>query len=231
MDSKLASDGTHWPDVRKRLPRVWLSHRWLSPSTYQAPMHPLFDPMLNFLDKDRCCGDPALPHKLSWRCLCPACEKTPALCRLPAQFPRCSPHVTIPKWCSETESAGTSHSGWWTQTVNRLDAHRPRRLYGANINTNQDLVAWPRDIHVHTDGRQSDLRPELVDWLITSTQTQHFNEGGNFRHRPKIRVHRTSFVNNDVFGKWVLPVSHDQRSSHYFLPLALYFCWTHGIPS
>ena len=29
--------------------------------------------------------------------------------------------------------------------------------------THQDLVALPRDIHVHTDGRQSELRPELVD--------------------------------------------------------------------
>ena len=46
----------------------------------------------------------------------------------------------------------------------------------------------------------------------------------------KIWVHRTSVVNNDVSRKWVLPVSHDQRSPHYLLPLALYFCWTHVIP-
>ena len=41
---------------------------------------------------------------------------------------------------------------------------------------------------------------------------------------------KISFVNNDVFGKWVLPVYHDQRNPHYILPLALYFCWNHAIP-
>ena len=80
------------------------------------------------------------------------------------------------------------------------------------------------------DSRQSKLHPELVDQLKLSTQTQHFNEGGNFRHPPKLRVYCTSLVNNDVFGKWVRLFSHDQRSPHYLLPLALYFCWTHGIP-
>ena len=32
-----------------------------------------------------------------------------------------------------------------------------------SILTNQDLVAWPRNIHVYTNGRQSELRPELID--------------------------------------------------------------------
>ena len=98
------------------------------------------------------------------------------------------------------------------------------------ITTNQDLVAWPRDIHVHTNGRQSELRSKTVDELIAPTQTQHFNEGRNLCHHPKIRVHRTSFVNNDVIREWVLPVSHDQRSPQDLLSLALYFGWTHDVP-
>ena len=98
------------------------------------------------------------------------------------------------------------------------------------ITTNQDLVAWPRDIHVDTNGRQSELRPETVDELIASTQMQHFNEGGNLSHHPQIRVHSTSFVNNDVFWERALPVSHDQRSPHDFFALALYLCWTHDVP-
>ena len=99
-----------------------------------------------------------------------------------------------------------------------------------NVKTNQDLVAWPRNIPVDMDGRQSELRPEMVDELITSTQTQHFNEGRNLGHHPKSRVHHTTFVNNDVLREWVLPVSHDQRNPHYPLSLALYFCWTHAVP-
>ena len=98
------------------------------------------------------------------------------------------------------------------------------------ITTNQDVVAWPRDIHVDPNGRQSELRPETVDELIASTQTQHFNEGGNLRHHPQIRVHSTSLINDDVFGERVLPVPHDQRSLHDPFPLTLYLCWTHGIP-
>ena len=74
------------------------------------------------------------------------------------------------------------------------------------------------------------MRIESVHQLIASAQTQHFNEGGNVRHNTKIRVPCTSFVDNHVFGKRVLPVSHDQRVPHYLLPLSLYFCWTHGIP-
>ena len=134
MVSHWVSNGTHCPDTRKKLPRGQLSHRWLTPPTHQAPMHPLFDPILTFLDEDRCCSDPALPHKISWRCLCPTCEETPAPCRLPPHIPHCSSRVNWPSWCSETEFADTSHSGWWTKTVNRLDAHRPRRIYGAKYN-------------------------------------------------------------------------------------------------
>ena len=97
------------------------------------------------------------------------------------------------------------------------------------ITTNQDLVEWPRDIHVDPNGRQNELRPETVDELIASTQTQHFIEGWNLRHHPQIRVHSTSFVNNDVFWEWVLSVSHDQRSPHDLLSLALYLCWTDDV--
>ena len=163
MGSQLAFDGTHCPDSRKKLPRVRLSHRWLTPPTRQAPMHPLFDPMLKFFDQDCCCSDQALPHKLSWRCLCPTCEETLAFYRLPPQIPRCSSHAILPSWCSETKSADTAHSGWWTKAANQLDRHGPRRIYGTNINTNPDLVAWPRAIHVHTDSRKSEMRAELVD--------------------------------------------------------------------
>ena len=65
MVSQWVSNGTHCPDTRKKLPRGQLSHRWLTPPTHQAPMHPLFNPILTFLDEDRCCSDPALSHKLS----------------------------------------------------------------------------------------------------------------------------------------------------------------------
>ena len=99
-----------------------------------------------------------------------------------------------------------------------------------SITTNQDVVAWPRYIQVYTNRRQSELRPETVDKLITSTQTQHFNEGRNFSHHPKIPVHTTSFINNDDFWEWVFPVSHDQRSPHCLLSLALYLCCTHDVP-
>ena len=98
------------------------------------------------------------------------------------------------------------------------------------ITTNQDLVAWPRDIHVDPNSSQSELRPETVDELIASTQTQDFNEGGNISHHPQIRVHSTSLVNDDVFGERVLPVPHDQRSPHDLFSLALYLCWTHDVP-
>ena len=75
MGSELASDDTHCPDTRKRFPREQLFRRWLIPLTRQAPVHLLFKPMLKFLDEDRCFSDPALPHKLSGRCLCPRFEK------------------------------------------------------------------------------------------------------------------------------------------------------------
>ena len=79
-------------------------------------------------------------------------------------------------------------------------------------NTNQDLVAWPRNIHVDSNNRQSKLCPELVHQCKISAQTQHFNEGRIFSHNPKILVHFTSLVDNDVQGKRILPVSHDQKS-------------------
>ena len=107
---------------------------------------------------------------------------------------------------------------------------RLRGKNGANVNTNQDIVPSPRDIHVNTDSTQSKLRLELVTQLITSAQTKYFNEGRNFFHQPKILVHCTSLVDNDVLGIWVLPVSHDQRSRHYLRPLSPYVCWIHSIP-
>ena len=101
--------------------------------------------------------------------------------------------------------------------------------YEQLITTNQDLVAWPGNVNVDAYGRQSELRPETVDQLIASTQTQHFNEGGNLGHHPQVRVHSTSLVNDDVFTERVLPVSHDQRSPHDPLSLALYLRRTHDI--
>ena len=69
-----------------------------------------------------------------------------------------------------------------------------------------------------------------MNHFIASTQRQHFNEGRNNRHNPKIRFRCTSLVDNDGLGKRVLPVSHDQRSPHYFLPVSLHFCRTQTIP-
>ena len=169
-----------------------------------------------------------LPQKLPGRCLCPRCEETPALRRLFPQTPRHSSRVTLPNWCSETKSEDTSHSVWWTKTGNKLNAHKLRWKYGTNVNTNHDLVTWPYNIHVDADSRQIKLHPELEHQLLTSVQTQYFNEGGNFRHNPKIRVHCTTLVDNDVLENRVVPISHDQKSPHY-LPLSLHFCWTHGI--
>ena len=77
---------------------------------------------------------------------------------------------------------------------------------------------------------ESKLRSKLVHQVITSAQSQHFNEGGNYCHNSKIWVHCTTPVDNDVLGKRVFQVSHDQESSHYLLPLSLHFCKTHGIP-
>ena len=197
LGNQLASDDT----LRERLPQEWLIRRCSKPLTRQAPVHLLFDLMLKYLDEDRCCSDPTLPHKLSWRCLCPRCKETPALRRLVPQVPRFSSRVTLSNWCSEIKSGDTSHSVWWTRADNKLDAHRLRRQSAANVKTNQDLVAWARNIHVDTDSRQSKLSPELVHQLITYAQTQHFNEGGNFRPIPKIRVYCTTLVDNDVHGK------------------------------
>ena len=187
--------------------------------------------MLWLPDEDRCCSDPTWPHTLVWRCLHPKFAETPAPCHLPLRTPHCSSRVTWPSSNSAKESVDTSHSGWWTKTVKLNWMHTGHVEHTEQpITTNQDLVAWPRDIHVDTNGRQSELRPETVDELIASTQTQHFNEGWNLRHHPHIRVHSTSFVNNDVFCEWVLPVSHDQRNPHDLHSLALYLCWTHDVP-
>ena len=101
--------------------------------------------------------------------------------------------------------------------------------YEQLLTTNQDLVAWPRNVKVDTYGRQSELRPETVDQLIASTQTQHLNEGGNLGHYPQVWVHSTSLVNDDVFTERVLLVPHDQRSPHDPLSLALYLRWTHDV--
>ena len=186
--------------------------------------------MLKLLHEDCCRSNPTLPHKLSATFLCPRCEETPALRRLVPQTRRGSSRVTLPNWCSKKNSETTSHSVWWTEACNKLDAHRLRRKYRATVNTNQDLVAWPRNIHFDTDSRQSKLRLELVHQLITSARMQDFNEGGKFRHNPKVRVHCSTLFDNDVLGKRVLPVSHDQRSLHYLLPLSLHLFWTHDIP-
>ena len=104
------------------------------------------------------------------------------------------------------------------------------RQYRTKGNTNQDLVARPRYLHVYSDSRQSALRPELVCQFITSEQTQNFNEGGNFGNDPKIGVQGTSLVDNDVFSERVLPVSRNQRSPHYSLPLSLHISSFHGLP-
>ena len=185
LGSQLASDYAHCPDSRKRPPRGWLTRRWPKPLTRLAPVHLLFDPMLKFLDDNCCCSNPTLANRLSGRCVCPTCEETPALRRRLPQTPPYTSRVTLPTWFSETKSGDTSHSVWWTKTSNKLDANWLRRKYGANLNTNQDLVAWPGNIHVDTDSRQSKLRPELVHQFIPSAQTQHFNEGGNFRRNPR----------------------------------------------
>ena len=86
LGSQSVFDGTHCPDIRRRLPQGRLSDRWLTPSTRQAPLHPLPDPILQFLDKDCCCNGPVLPHKLFWKCLHSKCEETPTACRLPPQI-------------------------------------------------------------------------------------------------------------------------------------------------
>ena len=190
-------------------------------------MHPPPDPMLKVPDEDRCCSDAALPLKLFWRCLRPKCEETPAPCHLPPCFnwAICPPVETArhDSWIHPIQDDGLQRERNWMHTGHV-------KYKEQSITTNQDLVAWPRDIHVDTNGRQSELHPETVDELITATQTQHFNEGRNLCHHPKIRVHRTSFVNNDVLWEWVLPVSHDQRGPHYLFSLALYLCWTHDVP-
>ena len=137
-DQKLGSqsvfDGTLCPDTRRRLPRGRSSHQWLTPPTRHAPEHPLPYPMLLLLDEDRCSSDPAMPSKLFWRCLHPKCKETAAPCRLPPQTLHRTSRVILSSWNSETESGHTSHSGWWTETANKLDAHRPRGIYGANYN-------------------------------------------------------------------------------------------------
>ena len=51
----------------------------------------------------------------------------------------------------------------------QLNAHTLRKRYETNANTNQDLVVWPRYIHVHWDSRQIKMRPKLVYQFITST--------------------------------------------------------------
>ena len=134
MSSLWVSDDTHCPGTCKRFPRGRLSHHWSKPPTRQAPIHPHFEPILKILDKDCCSSGPGLPHKFSGRCLGPTGEEAPAPCRLLLQIPRCSSRVIWPSWYSETEFADPSHSRWWTKTVDRLDAHRPRRNYGAKYN-------------------------------------------------------------------------------------------------
>ena len=124
-------------------------------------------------------------------------------------------------WIHPIQGNGLKQHTNWMHTGHVEHTEQP-------ITTNQDLVAWPRDIHVDTNGRQSELRPETVDELIASTQ--HFNEGGNLSHHPQIRVHNTSLVNKDVFWEKVLSVYHDQRSPHDPFTLALYLCWTHDVP-
>ena len=91
-------------------------------------------------------------------------------------------------------------------------------------------MALPRYIHVDSDSRQSELRPEMVYQFISSAKTQNFNEGRNFGHDPKIRVNSTSLVDNHVFRKRGLSVSHEQKSPHYSLPLTTWFFKIHGIP-
>ena len=230
LGSQLVFDGTHCPDIRRRLPQGRLNHHWLTPPTRQAPRHPLPDPILKFLDEDRWCSDPVLPHKLPWKCLHSKCEETPEPCRLPPQIQGRSSLVICPVDTARQNSRlHPNLDDGLKQSTNGM--HTGHVEYTEQpTTTNQDLVAWPRDIHVHTNGRQSELRIETVDELITSTQTQHFNEGGNLSHHPNIRVHCTNFVNNDVLWEWVLPVSHDQRSPQYLLPLTHYLCWTHVVP-
>ena len=99
-----------------------------------------------------------------------------------------------------------------------------------NDNTNQDLVTGPRYIQNDSDSREGELHPELIYQLMTSTQTQNFNEERNFGHNSRIGVHSTNLVDNDVLRKRVLPVSYDQRSPHDSLTLSLNFYRTHGIP-
>ena len=70
----------------------------------------------------------------------------------------------------------------------------------------------------------------MVHQFITTSQMHNFNIGRYFCHDSKLGVHNTSLVDNDVFSKRLLPVSHDQRSSHDSLSLWLYFCRAHGIP-
>ena len=137
-DQKLGSQwvayDTHCLDIHRRLAQGRSRHRWLTPLERQAPMHPLPVPMLKFPNRDRCCSNPVLPHRLSWRCPRPKCEETPAPCHLPPQTPHCSSRAIWPNWNSETEFADTSHSGWWTKTVNSLDAHKPRKINEATYN-------------------------------------------------------------------------------------------------
>ena len=85
LGSQSVFDGTQCPNIRRRLPRGRSNHQRLTLPTRQAPKQPLPDPMLSLPDEDRCCSDPAWPHKLSWRYLCPTCKETPAPCRLPPQ--------------------------------------------------------------------------------------------------------------------------------------------------
>ena len=91
---QLASDDTHCLDTRRRLPREPSVRRWSKSLTHQAPMHLLFDSILKFIDENRCCSDPTLPHELSGRCLCPGgAKKHPHLFALFVQI-----HAAAPVW-------------------------------------------------------------------------------------------------------------------------------------
>ena len=155
------------------------------PLSLQVPAHRLPDPIILPPDKDRCCSDPMLPHTLARNFPCSMCEETPALCHPPLKLNAASSVWSGPTDAPRQNSRvhpvqddGLKQQTHWIHTGHVEPMEQI-------TTTNQNLVAWPRDIHVHTCGRQNELRPKLVDELITATQTQHFNERRNLCHTPR----------------------------------------------
>ena len=219
LGSQWTHNSTHCPDTRWEFPQEWLTCRWLKQLTRQAQEHLWIDPVTKLFDGSHHFSDLRLPRKLSERLLYPMCEKDPHFFALFFKL-----HAAAPMWFCPSDATRQNPSLRPIENgrlnMQQKKAQAIRRRYGTSGNTNQDVVTWPRYIHIDSVSRQIELRPQLVCKFTTSAQTQNFNQGGNFGHELKIGFHSTSLVDNDVFRKSVLPVSQHQRSSHDCVPLS-----------